>query len=267
MESASNRRTEEAIAKVPAITVLFWIIKILTTGMGEATSDFLAQTNLLLAVTVGLGGFILAIRWQLRAPAYVARTYWFAVAMVAVFGTMAADGLHVVLGVPYAVSTSFYAVVTGVIFLLWYRSEQTLSIHSITTRRRELYYWSTVLATFALGTAAGDLTATSLKLGFFSSGLIFGAAILVPLIAWRLGFNPIAAFWIAYVITRPLGASFADWLSKPHSTNGGLGLGDGVVAAATAVVIAVLVAVTSRRQAAAGASNSRNRGSDKSPVR
>jgi uncharacterized membrane-anchored protein len=169
--------------------------------------------------------------------------------MVAVFGTMAADGFHVVLGVPYAVSTAFYAVVLAAIFVGWYRSEGTLSIHSITTRRRELYYWATVLATFALGTAAGDLTATSLHLGFFSSGLIFAGAIMVPLVAWRLGLNPVVAFWTAYVITRPLGASFADWFGKRHSFAGGLGLGDGLVTVVTAVAIVALVSFVARRDA------------------
>jgi uncharacterized membrane-anchored protein len=154
---------------------------------------------------------------------------------------MAADGLHKGLGIPYAASTAFYAVVLAVVFLLWHRSEGTLSIHSIVTQRREIYYWVTVLATFALGTAAGDLTATPLKLGYFSSGILFTAAIAAPLIAWRLGLNAILAFWIAYVLTRPLGASFADWFGKPHSPDGGLGYGDGTVAAVLTAAIVVLV--------------------------
>jgi uncharacterized membrane-anchored protein len=162
--------------------------------------------------------------------------------MVAVFGTIAADIFHVALGVPYVVSTAFYAIVLAAIFVLWYRSEGTLSIHSIYTRRRETYYWLTVLATFALGTAAGDLTATEMHLGFFASGVIFGIAILVPLVAWRLGLNAVAAFWIAYVLTRPLGASVADWLGKEHKIGGGLGYGDGTVAGIALVIIAILVA-------------------------
>jgi uncharacterized membrane-anchored protein len=164
-----------------------------------------------------------------------------------------------VVGVPYAISTAFYAVVTATVFVLWYRSEGTLSIHSITTRRRELYYWTTVLATFALGTAAGDLTAASLHLGFFSSGLIFGAAIVVPVLAWRAGLNPVIAFWTAYVITRPLGASFADWFGKPHWFAGGLGYGDGVVTAVTVVAIVGLVAWVARRDARVSAAAAASR--------
>jgi uncharacterized membrane-anchored protein len=162
--------------------------------------------------------------------------------MVAVFGTLAADGLHVELHVPYLGSTIFYAIVLAVVFYLWRRNEGTLSIHSIVTRRRETYYWLTVLATFALGTALGDLTAFVLHLGFLTSGLMFTGLILIPALAWwRFGLNEIVAFWWAYVLTRPLGASFADWLSKPHALSG-LNLGDGQVAAVATVIIAVLVA-------------------------
>jgi uncharacterized membrane-anchored protein len=230
-------------AKVPEITALFWVIKVLTTGMGESTSDFLGNTNLVLAGVLGVLGLAVALWLQLRTRRYVAWIYWLAVAMVAVFGTMAADGLHVGLGIPYVVTTVFYGLVLAVVFALWYRSEGTLSIHSITTRRREVYYWITVLTTFALGTAAGDLTATSMGLGFFASGILFAAAIAVPAIAWwRFGLNPVLAFWFAYVITRPLGASFADWFGKPHSVGGGLGFGDGVVTAYSGIVIVGLVA-------------------------
>jgi uncharacterized membrane-anchored protein len=220
----------------------------LTTGMGEATSDYLGNTNLILAGIIGVGGFALALWLQFRVRRYIAAVYWFAVIMVAVFGTIAADGVHVALGVPYVASTAFYAIVLAVVFVRWYRSEGTLSIHSITTRRRETYYWITVLATFALGTAAGDLTATEMRLGFFASGVIFGVAILVPLIAWRFGLNPVVAFWIAYVLTRPLGASFADWFGKEHNIGGGLGYGDGTVAGTALAVIAVLVAYVAIRR-------------------
>jgi uncharacterized membrane-anchored protein len=236
------------MAKVPEITILFWVIKVLTTGMGEAASDWLGGLNLVLAGAIGFCGFVVALWLQFRSDRYVAVTYWFAVAMVAVFGTMAADGVHVALGLPYAITTTLYAIVLAVVLWLWYRSEGTLSIHSIVTRRRETYYWITVLTTFALGTAAGDLTATSLHLGFFASGLLFAAAITVPLLAWRLGLNPVAAFWCAYVLTRPLGASFADWLGKPHSFDGGLGFGDGSVTGLATVAIAVLVTYVAVRR-------------------
>lgn len=231
---------EPVAAKVAPITVLFWLIKVLTTGMGEALSDYLGNLNLVLAGVVGIGGFVLAMRWQFRAPRYRAWTYWFAVAMVAVFGTMAADVVHQ-MGIPYPVTTTLYAIAVGVILLLWYRSEGTLSIHSITSLRRETYYWLTVLATFALGTAAGDLTANTLNLGFFGSGVLFAALILLPLIGWRLGLSSVGCFWFAYVLTRPLGASFADWLGKDHHLTG-LGWGDGTVAGLAAIGIIALVA-------------------------
>jgi uncharacterized membrane-anchored protein len=240
--AALGRRFKEPLAaKVPEITALFWLIKFLTTGMGEATSDTLAARNLVLAGGVGLVGFLLAMWLQFRARRYVAAIYWFAVMMVAVFGTMAADGLHKGLGVPYVASTIFYAIVLAVVFFLWHRSERTLSIHSIVTRRREVYYWLTVLATFALGTAAGDLTATTMHLGFFASGVLFCCLIMMPAVAWwRFGLNPIVAFWCAYVLTRPLGASFADWFGKARHLSG-LGYGDAPVAGVATIVIVILV--------------------------
>ena len=239
--TAATRSSIDIAAKVPAITVLFWVIKTLTTGMGEALSDFLANTNLVAAIAIGVLGLAAALWLQLRSRRYLAPVYWLAVAMVAVFGTMAADGVHLV-GLPYAVTTAFYLLVVGVLFFCWHRFEGTLSIHSITTRRRELFYWATVLASFALGTAAGDFTADQLGLGYLASVVIFAVAIAVPAIGWRFfRLNPIVAFWIAYVLTRPLGASVADWLGKPASHGGGLGFGDGTIAAAAAVVIALLV--------------------------
>ena len=233
---------EPRAAKVPEITALFWVIKILTTGMGEATSDWLGGISIALAAGAGLLGFVAAMWAQFRTPRYVAAIYWFAVMMVAVFGTMTADGPHKELGIPYAATTAGYAIVLAVVFTVWRRTEGTLSIHSIVTRRREAFYWLTVLATFALGTAVGDWTAVSLHLGYFSSGVLFGVAILVPLAAWSFfDLNAVAAFWCAYVLTRPLGASFADWLGKAHSKAGGLGYGDGLVAGIATIVIGVLV--------------------------
>jgi uncharacterized membrane-anchored protein len=233
---------------VPEITALFWLIKVLTTGMGEAASDYLGELSLVVAGAVGVLGFAVAMWLQFRTVRYVAPVYWFAVAMVAVFGTMAADALHVGLALPYAGSTVFYAVVLGVVFFLWHRSEGTLSIHSIVTRRREVYYWITVLATFALGTAAGDLTAVSLNLGFLASAVLFAVVIAVPaLLWWRFGLNEVAAFWAAYVVTRPLGASVADWLGKPHARSG-VGIGDGTVTIAATVVIVLLVGYVAFRR-------------------
>jgi uncharacterized membrane-anchored protein len=228
-------------AKVPEITALFWLVKVLTTGMGEAASDYLGGVNLALAGCVGLFGLVGALWWQARTPQYQAPVYWFAIVMVAVFGTMAADIVHVA-GLPYIASTVLYAAALGLVFWRWQRSEGTLSIHSITTRRREAYYWTTVLATFALGTAAGDLTADELHLGYLASAVLFAVAIAVPAIAWwRLRLNAVVAFWAAYVLTRPLGASVADWLGKP-ARRSGLGYGDGVVAGVALLLIAGLVA-------------------------
>jgi uncharacterized membrane-anchored protein len=236
------RGPEPLAAKVPEITMLFWVVKVLTTGMGESASDFLGQVSIPLAGAVGIFGLVFALRRQLRSTEYRAPTYWFAVLMVAVFGTMAADGVHDGAALPYSLTTAFYAVVVAAIFLCWHRSEGTVDIHSITTARRERFYWAAVLATFALGTAAGDLTAMPLNLGYFASGLLFAAIIAVPALAWwKLRLNPVVAFWAAYVVTRPLGASFADWIGKPLGQTG-LGLGDGSVTGLALVAFVALVA-------------------------
>ena len=231
-----------AASKVPLILVYFWIIKLLTTAMGEATSDYMVRTiNPVTAVLLGFTGFVIAMVLQLRAKRYVAWIYWLAVAMVAVFGTQAADVLHIKFHVPYAASTAFYAVVLAVIFIVWYRVEGTLSIHSIRTPRRELFYWATVLATFALGTATGDLTARTLALGYLASGIWFSIAFAAVAVAhWKFGLNPILAFWICYVLTRPVGASFADYVAFPHSF-GGLGVGHGPVALFLTFLIVIFV--------------------------
>src|SRR3954454_23421086 len=162
----------------------------------------------------------------MRSGSYQAPTYWFSVLMVAVFGTMFADGLHIGAGLGYGITTPVFALVVAAVFFLWDRSEGTLSIHIITTPRRELFYWAAVLATFALGTAAGDLTALTLHLGYLDSALLFTLAIALAALGWaRMALTPIVAFWAAYIVTRPLGASVADWLGKPQDKTG-LGLGD-----------------------------------------
>ena len=227
-----------AASKVPEVTVAFWITKALTTGMGESSSDYLVH-RLPPVVAVAVGGIALAIALvlQLAARRYIPWTYWLAVAMVGVFGTMAADVLHVGLGVPYIVSTAFFAVALAAIFAIWYGCERTLSIHSIHTRRREIFYWAAVMATFALGTAAGDMTAVTLHLGYLASGVMFAVVIVIPALAhWRFGMNPILAFWFAYIVTRPLGASFADWMGV-SPVRGGLDLGAGPVSVALAILI------------------------------
>ncbi len=232
-----------ALSKVPEITIYFWIIKILTTAMGEATSDFLVfHINPYAAVIMGALGFAVAVVLQFRVKRYIAWVYWLLVVMVSIFGTMVADVAHVVLGVPYYLSTSVFAAAVIVILMLWYRVEQTLSIHSIYTMRREMFYWSTVLATFALGTAAGDLTAATLHLGYLISGIVFAILFVIPGVGyWLLGFNDIFAFWFAYIMTRPLRASFADWFDKPRSMSG-LGYGTPIVSIILTFFIVVFVA-------------------------
>jgi uncharacterized membrane-anchored protein len=229
--------------RVPEITVYFWLIKALSTAMGESTSDYLVHA-MAPVVAVGLGfiAFLAALFLQFSMRRYIAWTYWLAVVMVGVFGTMAADVLHVGFGVPYAVSSVFYGLVLAAVFVGWQRTEKTLSIHSVDTARRELFYWAAVVATFAMGTAVGDLTANTFGLGYFASGLLFAAVIAIPAVGYRrLGWNSILCFWFAYVVTRPFGASVADWLGKSKSV-GGLGLGDGTVALALGASIFCLVA-------------------------
>jgi uncharacterized membrane-anchored protein len=228
---------------VPQITVVFWIVKGLSTAMGESTSDYLVHVMAPeLAVVLGFVGFVVALVLQFRMARYVPWAYWLAVVMVGTFGTMAADVLHVGLGVPYWASTILYAVVLAGVFVAWQRTERTLSIHSIDTPRREAFYWAAVVATFAMGTALGDFTAYTLHLGYFPSALIFAAAIVIPAVGhrWR-GWNAVLCFWLAYVVTRPLGASIADGLGKPKDASG-LGVGGGIVAITFGVLIVGMVA-------------------------
>src|SRR5438105_1455150 len=230
-------RALRAMRKVPEITVYFWIIKLLTTAMGESTSDYLVyQINPYVAVAIGCIGLAVALILQLLARRYVAWVYWLAVVMVAVFGTMVADVTHVVMHIPYLVSTAFFASALAIIFATWYASEKTLSIHTIYSGRREMFYWATVMATFALGTAAGDMTASTLGLGYFPSVVLFAILFAAPALAyWLFGLNEVVAFWFAYIVTRPLGASFADWLGKQYL--GGLGLSDAKVALVLTMLI------------------------------
>jgi uncharacterized membrane-anchored protein len=230
--------------KVPTrIAAIFWVIKLLTTAFGESTSDYLVHhVNPYLAVVGGFLVFSVAMMLQLRVDRYVPWIYWLAVAMVAVFGTMAADVLHVEFRVPYVGSTILFAVILAAVFWMWSRAEPTLSIHSITTVRRELFYWAAVLATFAMGTALGDLAAYTFHLGFLSAGIVFAVLFVLPGVAYRrLGINAVLAFWAAYVMTRPLGASFADWTGKSRHA-GGIGIGDGTMAFVLAALIVTCVA-------------------------
>ena len=241
--TTARAAARDVATKVPQITVYFWITKVLTTGMGEAASDYLgARLGTAVAMPLAGAALVVALTVQFRVSRYIAWIYWMAVVMVSVFGTMLADGIHNGPGVPYAVSTAVFAVALAAVFFGWHASERTLDIHSIHTRRREGFYWATVVCTFALGTAAGDLTASSLHLGYVVSWVVFAAVIVVPAVGyWRFRMNPIVAFWFAYIVTRPLGASLADWGAVPRH-QGGLGVGTGVVTGVMTAAIVVFVA-------------------------
>lgn len=230
------------LRKVPEITALFWIIKLLTTAMGESTSDFMVHHfDPIVTVVIGFIGFAIAIAIQFWARKYVAWIYWLAVTMVAVFGTMAADVVHIVLGVPYLISTICFAIILSIIFFIWYKTEKTLSIHSISTPRREFFYWLTVITTFALGTATGDMTAVTLDLGYLTSGILFGILFAIPLIAQKVfKANEVVTFWAAYIVTRPFGASFADWFGRTKDL-GGIGFGTGRTSIVFTILIIILV--------------------------
>jgi uncharacterized membrane-anchored protein len=230
------------LTKVPEIMIYFWITKVLTTGMGEVFSDYLfQQINPIIAVALAGIVLVVSLVLQFSVCQYVAWYYWFVVIMVSIFGTMVADVVHVVLGIPYLASTIFFVVVLVITFVVWYAMEKTLSVHSIYTRSREAFYWCTVMVTFALGTAAGDMTASTMHLGYFSSGVWFTILLIIPAIGyWLFGLNGIIAFWFSYIMTRPVGASFSDWISVPPN-DGGLGLGKGLVSLILTVIIFVLV--------------------------
>jgi uncharacterized membrane-anchored protein len=228
-------------SKVPEVIALFWIVKILTTAGGEATSDYLKTYGNFGAGGIEIMLILVALAWQLSTRRYQAFAYWFLAYSVATTGTGVADFIHLDLHVPYIGTTILWAAVLAAVFWGWQRSEGTLSIHSIFIQRREAFYWAVVFATFALGTAVGDLTAISFNWGYLLSGLVFAVIILLPALArLQFGLNSIAAFWMSYVVTRPLGASFADWIDKPKHTNA-LGFGDGPTAVAFAVTVFLLV--------------------------
>lgn len=231
-----------APSRVPELTVMFWVVKLLSTGVGETSSDYLVKTlDPVPVVLAAAGVFVACFAVQFTARRYVPWRYWLFVCMVAVFGTMVADVTHIVIGVPYLISTAAFALTLAAVFLVWRVVEGTVSVHTITTGRRELFYWMTVLATFALGTALGDLTATTFRLGYLGSGILFAVLFAIPGIAYRLHVPATIAFWWAYVLTRPLGASFADWLAVDRS-RGGLALGTLVISAVGAVLIVAGVA-------------------------
>jgi uncharacterized membrane-anchored protein len=239
------------VTKVPAVTAAFWVLKILTTGTGEAASDALVRWGGVVAVAVTGLALVVSFIAQFRASGYVPAVYWLAVAMVGIFGTMAADIPHF-LGIPLWITSAGYLLTVLAIFAVWYRLEGTLSFSSITRGRREAFYWAAVVATFALGTAVGDLTADSWHLGNLVSGFLFCGLIVLPVLARRwFGLNYVAAFWTAYVLTRPLGASFADWMGGP-TFRGGLGIPTALVAVLwglAIVAVAGYLLATHRRRA------------------
>src|ERR1700738_476432 len=240
-DSQVRLRREPLAAKVPDITASFWALKLVTTAMGEAASDYLLNTMSFVGLVIGAAGFAFALWVQFRTRRYNAFAYWATVMMIAVFGTMVADTVHHQLGVSFGTSSMACALAVAATFWAWYLVEHTLSIHSITTRRREVFYWLTVSFTFALGTAVGDLSASTLHFGFLGSIALFAVVMAVPALGrWRFRLNSIVAFWWAYIVTRPLGASVADWLSKPTNT-GGLAYGDGPVAAVLLAFALVLI--------------------------
>ena len=240
-------KTEPLAAKVPEVTALFWVVKISTTAAGEALSDwFGVKHNIKWGFFIDVFMFFSALYLQFRSRRYGAWTYWYLALAIATAGTGVADTMHLVLNLPYGVTSLFWIIVLAAVFFLWNRSEHTLDIHSITTNRREKYYWAVVFATFALGTAVGDFAATTLGLGYLASAAFFCGVILIPFAGWKfLNWNSVFAFWFAYVITRPIGASFADYLSKAHNISGA-DFGDWQTALLFTAIVFGLVAYTAK---------------------
>jgi uncharacterized membrane-anchored protein len=234
------------LVKVPELTLIFWIAKLSTTCFGEAFSDYIFFNDYIgrvKAILMGLALLIVCYAIQMATTRYIPWVYWLAVTAVAIFGTMSADFLNKNLGMPLWASTLMLLILQSTVFVAWYVTEKTLDIHSITTHRRELFYWLTVLLTFALGTAAGDFAAGPLGLGTLASTLVFLGVILVPAVGYKwLRLNAVLAFWFAYTITRPLGASFGDWLAVPAPFGDGLQLGTGPISLVAGIVLLGIIA-------------------------
>ena len=249
MAFSSSTRLRQMLNKVPEVTIAFWVIKIMSTTVGETGADYLAvHVGLGTALTGALMTMLLlgALLMQMRAQRYVPWIYWLTVVLVSVVGTQITDALTDKLEVSLYVSTVVFAGLLAATFAVWYALEHTLSIHSITTTRREAFYWTAILFTFALGTAAGDLATEALGLGFNVGVVVFSALIGAIYVAFRLGANAVLTFWLAYILTRPLGASLGDLLSQSQ-TYGGLGFGTIVTSIAFLAVIVILVAMLSVR--------------------
>lgn len=239
-------RSTSWLNKVPEVTLAFWIIKILSTTVGETGADFLAvNAGWGLAITSGVMGTLLAavLAVQMRTRRYTPSIYWLAVVLVSVVGTQITDILTDKLGVSLYASTAAFATLLAAIFVVWHRREGTLSINDIVTPSREAFYWAAILCTFALGTAAGDLATEALGLGFAWGSLAFGGLIAMTFVAWRLGSSAVLTFWIAYILTRPFGAALGDLLTQAKAY-GGLGMGSMWTSALFLTVIVMLVAAT-----------------------
>jgi uncharacterized membrane-anchored protein len=240
--------------KVPEVTLYFWIIKILCTTVGETAADNLnQQLNLGLTNTTYVMSAILlvALIFQFASDRYKPGVYWLSVVLISIVGTLITDNLVDNYGVALETTTTLFAITLAVVFAVWYAGERTLSIHTIVTTRRESFYWLAVLFTFALGTAAGDLVAERLALGYFNSILLFGGMIAVVALAhFRLRLNAVLAFWIAYILTRPLGASIGDWMSQAKA-DGGLALGTtvtSIIFLGTILALVIFLTITRRDQ-------------------
>lgn len=240
-----KNQASDWLTKVPEITLSFWIIKIMSTTVGETGADFLAvDAGFGQGVTRSVMAILLAVALsaQLSRRCYTPWIYWLTVVLVSVVGTQITDLLTDSLGISLYLSTSAFAIVLAVIFYVWYRTERTLSIHDIVTRGRELFYWAAILCTFALGTAAGDLATEALGLGFTWGAMAFGALIGITYAGWRLGGNAVLTFWIGYILTRPFGAALGDLLTQARAY-GGLGMGAMWTSVLFLSVIILLVAV------------------------
>jgi len=253
--AAATGRTpgaRELLNKVPEVTLYFWVIKVLATTVGETAADFLGvNLNLGLTTTTYIMGALLlvALVFQLRTRRYVPGIYWLTVVLISIVGTLITDNLVDNLGVALQTTTIVFAIALAATFVAWFASEKTLSIHSIVTTRREGFYWAAILFTFALGTAAGDLVAEGLDIGYWRSALMFAGLIAAIAVAhYRFGLNAVLAFWMAYILTRPLGASLGDFLSQPRP-DGGLGLGTvGTSVLFLTTILALVVYLTVTRK-------------------
>ncbi len=251
MTTVARASSHAMLNKVPEVTLIFWLIKMMSTTVGETGADFLIfNLGYGLTVTSVIMGVLLvaALAWQMSLKRYVPEPYWLAVVLVSIFGTLVTDNLTDQFGIALEISTAVFAVLLIAVFAIWYAQENTLSIEAIDTPKREAYYWLAILITFALGTAAGDWVGEGLGLGYASSAALFGVLIAIVAVA-HFGFkaNPVATFWTAYVLTRPLGASLGDLLAQ-SPRNGGLGLGTTYTSLVFGVVIVALVVYLRARQ-------------------